>query len=86
MAKYLNVKPAKFKITPFLSEIAWRVFAIVRFLKLSNFSLTKETARASQKEYYYNNSKITKALQFQFKPVEQTVKEVCTQFLIDLEP
>lgn len=86
MAKYLNVKPAKFKITPFLSEIAWRVFAIVRFLKLSNFSLTKETARASQKQYYYNNGKIMQTLQFQFKPVEQTVKEVCTQFLIDLEP
>lgn len=85
IATHLGVKPPKTLITPFLSEIAWRLFAIVRFLKLSNFSLTKETARASQKQYFYNNSKICLALNFHFKPVEQTIKEVCHQFALDLE-
>jgi nucleoside-diphosphate-sugar epimerase len=84
IAKYLEVKPPKIAVTPFLSEVAWRVFAIVRFLKLSKFSLTKETARASQKQFYYDNSKIIKTLNFKFKPVEQTIKEVCNAFLVDL--
>lgn len=85
IAKHLGVKAPKTLITPLLSEIAWRMFAVVRFLKLSNFSLTKETARASQKQYFYNNSKITSALNFHFKPIEQTIKEVCHQFLLDKE-
>jgi hypothetical protein len=68
-----------------MGEIAWRLFAIVRLLKLSKFSLTKETARASQKQYFYNNSKICLALNFNFKPVEQTIKEVCHQFALDIE-
>jgi nucleoside-diphosphate-sugar epimerase len=83
MAKYLNVKPPKTLITPILSEIAWRLFSVVRFFKLSSFSLTKETARASQKQYFYNNGKIIKVLNFEFKTVERTIKEVCSQFLID---
>jgi nucleoside-diphosphate-sugar epimerase len=84
IAKYLDVKPPRIAITPFLSEVAWRIFAIVRFLKLSKFSLTKETARASQKQFYYDNNKIIKSLNFKFKPVEQTIKEVCNAFLLDL--
>lgn len=85
MANYFNVKPAKRLISPIMSEIAWRIFAIVRFLKISNFSLTKETARASQKQFFYDNSKIKNALNFNFKKVDQTIKEVCNQFLIDLK-
>jgi dihydroflavonol-4-reductase len=85
IAKYLEVKPPKYLITPLLSEIAWRVFAVVRFFKISNFSLTKETARASQKQYFYNNDKIKNELNFSFKKVEQTIKEVCNQYLIDIE-
>jgi nucleoside-diphosphate-sugar epimerase len=82
IAKYLRVKPPRIKITPFLGEIAWRVFAVVRFFKLSNFSLTKETARASQKKFHYTNSKICAEISFTFKPIEQTVQEVCEKFLI----
>lgn len=85
IAKQFEVKLPSFLITPFLGEIAWRLFAIVRFFKLSNFSLTKETARASQKQYFYNNTKITKAINFQFKPLEQTIKEVCAQFLMEVK-
>lgn len=85
IAKQFEVKLPYFLITPFLGEIAWRLFAIVRFFKLSNFSLTKETARASQKQYFYNNTKITKAINFQFKPLEQTIKEVCAQFLMEVK-
>jgi hypothetical protein len=85
IAKHLVVKPPRYLVTPLLSEIAWRVFAVVRFFKISNFSLTKETARASQKQYFYNNDKIKNELNFSFKKVEQTIKEVCNQYLIDIK-
>jgi nucleoside-diphosphate-sugar epimerase len=85
IAKHLGVKAPQTLITPLMGEIAWRLFAIVRLLKLSKFSLTKETARASQKQYFYNSSKICLALNFQFKPVEKTIKEVCHQFSLDIE-
>lgn len=84
MAKNFGVKAPYILITPFLSEIAWRLFGVVRFLKLSNFSLTRETARASQKQYFYDHSKISQTLNFTFTPLAKTISNVCALLLNDI--
>lgn len=85
MADNFGVKSPHILITPFLSEIIWRLFAVVRFFKLSNFSLTRETARAAQKQFFYDNSKITQTLNFKFNPLAKTISHVCAHLLEDLK-
>jgi dihydroflavonol-4-reductase len=84
MAEHLGGKKPHILVKPWMGEIAWRLFAIVRALGISKFNVTKETARASQKKYYYNSEKIQKAIGFKFKPVAETVKQVCHLYLDDL--
>ncbi|MES2382685.1 MAG: NAD-dependent epimerase/dehydratase family protein [Bacteroidota bacterium] len=85
MAENFGVKKPAILVKPWMGEIAWRLFALVRMTGISKFNLTKETARASQKKYYYNNTKIRAAIDFNFEKVEQTVRQVCTLYLNDLE-
>jgi nucleoside-diphosphate-sugar epimerase len=81
VASKLNTTPPFLKITPFLSEIAWRVIGILSlfFPKLPPF--TKDTARTSRKHYTYDNSKIVKELNFKFTPINDTIEWVCEGYL-----
>lgn len=74
----------KIKVTKFLAEIAWRFYAIKRFFSPKGLPLTKETARSSLNKSYYNSSKVKIELNFEFKPVYQTLQE-CVDSYPDFE-
>lgn len=42
--------------------------------------VTRETARNSQKSFYYINDKIKRELGFEFTPMEETIKRVCAAY------
>jgi len=81
MANNFNVKVPYIKVGTTLSEVAWRVFWLIGKIKGKKPLITKETARTSTRRYSYSSAKIIKGLDFQFTPIEETVREVCELYM-----
>ncbi|MEO6882933.1 MAG: NAD-dependent epimerase/dehydratase family protein [Bacteroidia bacterium] len=81
ICKELGKKEPKLKAIPFLTEIAWRAEALKSKITGKQGALTKEIARASQEKNYFSNAKIKKALNYEFLPLQQSVKDICAIFL-----
>ncbi len=83
VATLLNKREPTIYASPFLSALAWKAEA-VRELFLNNKPLiTKETARSAHKKYFYSNAKIKKALGYEFLSVNDSLHDVCLQFLAE---
>ena len=81
IAKELNKPEPLFKARKWMGELAWRG-EYLRYLITRNKPLiTKETARTANKIYKYSADKIKNTLGFQFRPVEQTIKDSCKFYL-----
>lgn len=68
--------PAKIA-KPWMLGIAWRLAKIAAFFTKKAPALTKDAARSSFNLSYYDNSKIKNTLNFKFKPISQSISEVC---------
>ena len=83
-AKHLNVKPPTKEAKPWLINIIWRL----DWLKSKVFSqprnLTKQTSNSIVSVRKYNAEKLKNALNFEFKPIKETLEEVSTLYLKDL--
>ncbi len=80
IAKYLDRKPPHKYATPQMTNMAWRLAAVQRLWgKEPNF--TRETARSAHSIHHYDNQKIKDAIGFQFKPIEQSIKEIAEIYL-----
>lgn len=71
-------KPPTKSISPFLTEILWRIEAIRSFFTQKSPLITKETAKNSRTKFAYKNEKIHQALGFKFTNIEETILRVCT--------
>ncbi len=69
--------------TPFLSELAWRFFKVSSWFTNKDPLITKETAKTANQKYYYSNKKIKEAININFIPVEQSLKDTSKLFLED---
>lgn len=85
VAEALNVSPPKKEAKPWILGLAWRLDWLKHKLFGSRRSLSKQTARSAQSITKYDNSKIKETLGFEFKPVDQSIKEVCELYLKDLK-
>src|ERR1017187_6352505 len=83
IADNFNKPHAKIKVGKNLASLGWKLLAIKGFLTNSRPMITKETAIASVSRYYYSNEKIRKAIDIEFIPIKQCIKDVCKVFLID---
>lgn len=63
------------------SKIAWRVDALKSLFTGKEPSITRETARASQNKFYYNSNKIIHKINFKFTPMNETIDDICANFL-----
>lgn len=81
LSKLFGVKPPFIKVTKFLAELAWISYAIKRIFKPGGLPLTKEIARSSLLKSYYSNQKIKTALQFEFKPIQETLSACVAAYL-----
>ncbi len=84
IAKSLSVKPPGWYASPFLSETAWRAMRVLHFFRQSAPAITRETARAAHHVTRFNNQKIKEALDFNFLPVKESIRQNCRLFLNDL--
>lgn len=76
-ARQLGIKPPATEAKPWMMAIAWRAAGLVSLLTGKHFSLTKNTARSALKKHEYVNEKIKSAIGIEFKPIKQTIHEIC---------
>lgn len=85
MAKHLGVNPPTMNVPPILTHIAWRVEAVRSFLMRCKPEVTKEMATITAQEYFYTNEKVKKALNFEFTPIDEAIRETAECYLRDLK-
>lgn len=81
IAATLGTKPPPIPVTPLLAEVAWRVEWLKEKLLGATPMVTKETARSSVSTYFYDNEKSRSVFNFEYIPLEQTIRETGEQFL-----
>lgn len=83
MAENFGVKKPLVKISPLLSSLAWRLEAVRKMITGGTPLVTRETARTVNNSFLYSNSKIKSALNYEFIPLKQTIKETCEKFIAE---
>lgn len=77
IANGFNVKAPNKEAKPWMLAIAWRAAKFVSFFTQKKTSITKDTAKSSLNISLYNNSKIKTTLNTHFKPIPDSIKEIC---------
>jgi dihydroflavonol-4-reductase len=81
MAKYLGKPAPSVRIPDFVTALVWRLETARTFITHSTPFLTKEIAHNMWQNYTYTNEKIRKTLDFEFLPIEQSIREICEIYL-----
>ncbi len=80
IAKAFNKRPPYKKVTPFLTEIVWRLEAVKAFFTGKTPLITKETAKTAQAYVHFDNNKFLKAFpSFKYRTMEQTIHRTCAE-------
>ncbi|MEX1191970.1 MAG: NAD-dependent epimerase/dehydratase family protein [Brumimicrobium sp.] len=74
IAKKLNKQPPKYKVSPFLMGIAWRVSVFWSVITFSTPAITKSSARSAFNHTKFSNKKLRETLDYTFYPMKETVK------------
>ncbi|MEI7597084.1 MAG: NAD-dependent epimerase/dehydratase family protein [Bacteroidota bacterium] len=85
MAKHLKVEAPKYYAYPLLSQIVWRILAVISFFTRRKPLITRATARTAKNKYYYNTEKLEKAINFKYQPIEKTIERISISFLKEKE-
>ena len=83
MADAFSKKRPSILVGKTLSTIAWRLESIKSFITGKSPMITKHSASASLSTYRYTSAKIKKAIDFKFESLDDTIKDVCQDFLTD---
>ncbi|MCC6288111.1 MAG: NAD-dependent epimerase/dehydratase family protein [Chitinophagaceae bacterium] len=82
IANAFGKKPPYKKAPPFMIKLLWRLEKLRSFFTSKDPLITKETAGSAQRKTYYDNSRLLKFLPgFQYKPVQQTIKEYSEAYM-----
>lgn len=82
MAHALGKKPPHIAAKPWMAEVVWRLEKVKGMMTGKHPLVTKETARTAQMKVNYENTKVLNALPgFQFRPLEDTIKQIAAAFL-----
>ncbi len=84
MAKVLGVKPAQKEAKKWLLQLGWRLDWLNHTLNGKRRKLSKQMAQSALSKTSYDASKIKKALNFNFKPINETIASVGNHFLNDV--
>ena len=81
IADSFNKKRPGFRVTPFLSQVAWRYDVVKSKFTGKSPLLNRETAKTILSKEYYNSQKIKSALNYDFESIDKTIKSTCDDFL-----
>jgi dihydroflavonol-4-reductase len=77
ICRFFKVPAPKILAKPWMMELAWRGASLWGMITGKAPALDKTSARAASNIRRFDNSKIKAAISFQFKPVSETIKEIC---------
>lgn len=77
IAQGFNIKAPATAAKPWMLGIAWRAAKFASWFTGKAPALTKDAAKSSFNLSYYSNEKIKNTLNFEFKPLQQSILEVC---------
>lgn len=81
IASHINVKaPGKLAGSQ-ITELVWRLEWLRSRLTGKRPIITKTTARTSQKEWEFSNDKIREELNYTFRNLEETIREMCEDYV-----
>ncbi len=81
VADALGARRPSIKVSPMLAEVAWRVEWLKEKLTGAQPIVTRESARSSVSQFFYDNAKSLTLPGFAYRPLEQTIRETAAQFL-----
>ena len=82
MAHEFGKQPPHRKVSPLLAAIVWRMEWLKSIVAKKEPLLTRETARTGQVMVEFNNQKLKRFFPgFQYITIEQSIKDVCKEFL-----
>lgn len=84
-AQALNVKPPAREATTLILSIAWRLDWLRHLVTGRGRKLTRLMAQSAKSTSKYDASKLKNALDFVFKPIQNSINETCQLFLKDLK-
>ncbi len=84
IAKYLGKPAPSVNVPPAMTSIAWRIEAVRAFFTGSKPEITCEMATTTSQVYTYSSDKLCTMLNFRFRPVEGSIREICELYLRDL--
>ena len=84
IAKHLGKPAPSVNVPPSMTALAWRIEAARAFITGSTPEVTREMATTTSQVYKYSSEKLCNELQFQFRPVEDSIREICGFYLNDL--
>ena len=77
IANGFGIKPPNKEAKPWMLGIAWRAAKLASIFTRKAPALTKDAANSSFNLSYYSNEKIRNTLNFKFKPLTESIREVC---------
>ncbi|RZK68759.1 MAG: hypothetical protein EOO92_22810 [Pedobacter sp.] len=77
IAKGFGIKAPSKEAKPWMLGIAWRAAKLAAVFTGKPATLTKDAAHSSLNLSYYTNQKISDTFNFKFKPLKQSIAEVC---------
>lgn len=77
IAEGFGIKPPATLARSWMMEIAWRGAKLAAILTGKSPAIDKISAQAASMTRDYDNSKIKKAIGIEFKPVSESIKEIC---------
>jgi len=81
IALALNKDVPSIKANRQLLNIVWRLDKLKSMFTFSKPKITKEIARSADKQTCYSNKKIKEAIPFEFKSIEEAIKEISVRFI-----
>ena len=81
IADALGKNRPTFKVTPFLSQIAWRLDVLRSKFTGGSPLLNRETAKTILSKEYYTSQKIQSALNYKFESIDKTINSTCSDYL-----
>jgi nucleoside-diphosphate-sugar epimerase len=76
IAEALIIKPLNIYVSPWIAGIIWRVAALTSFLFFSSTQISRSTLAIAYKKLHYSSKKIKEYLNFDFRPVKQTINDL----------
>lgn len=84
MATHLGKPAPTVNVPAAMTAVAWRVEAVRALLTGSKPEVTREMAITTSQVYTYSSEKLCKTLNFTFRPVEESIREICGLYIRDM--